>query len=106
MDAMDRILSGLAHLGDALFRFHTIPRVRAFIVGAVGRICADNRKVFARIDQPMASARWQDDHVTGGQGQDASFDATAFNTGAASGHAQHFVDLRVVVYEIVDGIPP
>ena len=43
-----------ADLSNSLSRVGALPRVRALIVGAVFRIRADDEKIPAGVDQPMA----------------------------------------------------
>jgi len=58
------VFRGFVDLSNALSRLGALPRVRALIVGAVFRIRADDEKIAAGVDQPVASSGGQDQHVT------------------------------------------
>jgi hypothetical protein len=104
--AVNRIFEWLARLSDPLDGVRTIARVRTFVVGAVLRIGADNEKIPAGLNQPVTRAGGQDDHVACLERQHASFDTAALNLGRSVRDAECFVDMRVIMDEVVDRVAP
>jgi hypothetical protein len=102
----NRVLARDRHLRDRLKGARPVLDLRALVVGANGRIGADNEEVFVGRKTLVTGAGRQYGDVSRLERENPSLAAAETHPALPAGDPEHLVDPRVVVDIVVDPVPP